>query len=187
MRTRLLLFMLCAVLLSAVQAQAGQALDIKEILSALSPATTIPPEWDGIWATTDSIFACTGGLQSAWTVNDTLCGGKEIPAPGGINYICTGTADATTIHMTCTYDYYPIPDCHASSVTVIDGTRTGDTYYYVETNHTTFSGTGFGCNLLPPQCSIIHIHGTRTGPAPTAYCATATLPATWGNIKTLYR
>lgn len=187
MRTRLLLFVLCAALLPAVLVQAGPALDIKEILQALGPATTVPPEWDGIWETTDSVFACTGGLQFASTGYDTLCGGKEIPAPGGINYTCTGTADATTIHLTCTFDYDPIPDCHAHSVTVIDGTRTGDTYYYAMTNNTTFSGTGFGCDLLPPQCSLIHIHGTRTGPAPADYCATATLPTTWGKIKTIYR
>jgi len=187
MRTRLLLFVLCAALLPGVLVHAEPVFDFKDILHALSPATTVPPEWDGIWETVDSIFACPSGFQSTSTGSDTLCGGKEIPAPGGINYTCTGTADATTVHLTCTYDYDPLPDCTAHSVTVLDGTRTGDTFYYVATSNTTYSGTGFGCNLLPPQCSIIHIHGTRTGPAPAAYCASATLPTTWGKIKTIYR
>jgi len=187
MRTSVLLFLLCAALLPAVPAHAGPAHNIKEILSALSPTTTVPPEWDGIWVTTDSIYTCTGGFQSTSTGKDTLCGGKEIPVPGGFNYVCVGTADATTIHMRCTYSYVPIPDCQADYVSVIDGTRTGDTYYYAVRDSTTFSGTGFGCSFLPPTCSIIHIHGTRTGPAPSVYCATATLPTTWGRIKTIYR
>jgi len=187
MKTWLLLFVLCAALLPAGLVQAWPATGINEILRTFGPATPVPPEWDGIWETTDSIFTCTGGLQVVSTGNDTLCGGKEIPAPGGIDYICTGTADATTVHLTCTYEYDAFPDCHASSVTEVDGTLTGDTYYFVMMNNTTFSGTGFGCDLLPPQCSIIHSHGTRTGPAPIDYCATATLPATWGVIKALYR
>ena len=187
MRTRLMLFILCAAILSTVSAQAGPAPDIREILRALSPATTVPPEWDGIWATTDSMYNCTGGLLNVSTGSDTLCGGKEIPSPAGINYTCSGTADATTIHLTCTYDYDVFTDCHAHSVVVVDGTRTADTYYIVTTMNTTFSGTGVGCSLLPPQCTVMHIHGTKTGPAPSAYCATATLPTTWGKIKTMYR
>ncbi len=187
MRTRLLPFMLFAALMPAVLAQAEPTFNIRDIFRALGPAATVPPEWDGIWQTTDSVFTCTGGLQVASTGSDTLCGGKEIPSPGGINYTCTGTADATTIHMTCTYGFDPIPDCHSSSEMVIDGTRTGDAFYQIVTSNTTYSGTGFGCNLIPPQCSITHIRGTRTGPAPSDYCATATLPTTWGKIKAIYR
>jgi hypothetical protein len=147
----------------------------------------VPPEWDGIWVTTDTVFDCTGGIMAVSASSDTLCGGKTIPVPGGINYVCNGTADATTMHVTCTYDYSPIPDCQAHSVIVINGTMTGNTFSDVDSNRTTFSGTGFGCDLLPPICSVTHIHGTRTGPAPAAYCATATFPATWGKIKEMYR
>jgi len=187
MRTWLLLFVLCAALLPVGPAQAGPAHDSKGIFQTLIPDTKVPPEWDGIWQTIDSVYTCGGAPQSASAGVDTLCGGKDIPAPGGINYVCTGTADATTVHLTCTYNYDVFPNCQASSVTVIDGTRTGDTFYYVVTNNTNYSGSGTGCNLLPPQCSVTHIHGTRTGPAPPAYCATAALPITWGRIKAIYR
>ncbi len=187
MKKMLLLFVLLAALLPVGPAQAEPAHRVEAIIRALAPGTKVPPEWDGIWQTIDSVFACTGGLQSASTGYDTLCGGKDIPAPGGFNYTCTGTADATSIHLTCTWDYAVMPDCQANSVTVIDGTLSGDSFSYVATNNITYSGTGFGCNLLPPYCSVVHVHGTWTGPAPEAYCASATLPASWGKIKEYYR
>jgi len=187
MRNRLLLFVLCALVLQAGPALAQPTPDIKEILRALGPATTVPPEWDGIWETTDSIFTCTGGLEDVSTGADTLCARAEIPPPMGINYDCTGTADATTVHLTCTIQYDPYPNCHANSLAEVDGTRTGDIYYFIAISNTTFSGSGFGCRMLPPQCSIIHIRGVRTGQAPLEYCATPTHPTTWGAIKMHYR
>jgi hypothetical protein len=190
MRNRLLPFMLCvgcAALAAGAPAHAGPAFDLKAVLQALGPATPVPPEWDGVWDATDSVFTCDGELSGVSTSSDTLCGGKDIPAPGGIDYVCSGTADATSMHLTCTYGFDPIPDCHASYVMRIDGTLTGDTFSYVATDSTTYSGTGFGCDLLPPACSVIHVHGVRTGPAPTEYCATATLPTTWGRIREIFR
>ena len=187
MKTGLLVFVLCVALLPVGLAQARPAPGTESIIRALAPATKVPPEWDGIWSRTDSVYDCTGSLQSTSTGLDTLCGGKDIPSPVGINYTCTGTADATSIHMTCTYDYTPFPDCTGHSESVIDATITGGTYYSVTRSNTSYSGTGFGCNLLPPVCTVIHVHATRTGAAPAAYCASATVPTNWGRIKELYR
>lgn len=188
MKKRLLLLMLCAAIAQAGLAQAQPALKIKDILrAAFSPTTNVPPEWDGIWATTDSLFVCTGHLEEVSTGADTLCARAEMPPPPGFGYDCTGTVTATTASMTCAMEYDPYPNCHASASATVEGTRTGDTFYFVITNSTTFSGTGVGCSSLPAQCSIVHIHGVRTAPAPSEYCVISTLPTTWGRIKTFYR
>lgn len=187
MKTRLLLFVLCAAILQAGPAQTQPIPKIKDILSALSPTATVPPEWNGIWEATDSIFVCTGEFEEVLTGTDTLCSRAEMPPPPGFGYDCTGTVDATTAHMTCTMQYDPYPNCHASASAEVEGTRIGDTYYFVITNRTTFSGTGVGCGSLPAQCSIIRSHGVRTKPAPPEYCLISTLPTTWGSIKAFYR
>jgi hypothetical protein len=67
------------------------------------------------------------------------------------------------------------------------GTRTGESYYSVTTISTTYSGTGAGCSSFPASCTQINSKGTRTGPAPAAYCATPARAATWGELKSLYR
>lgn len=188
MKMRLLLFVLCAAILLAGLAQAQSPLKVKDILrAALGPATSVPPQWDGIWTATDSIFVCTGQFEEVLTGADTLCARAEMPPPPGFGYECTGTVDATTASMTCTMEYAPYSNCHASAAATVEGTRTGDTFYFVITNTTSFSGTGVGCSSLPPQCSIVHIHGVRTAPAPPEYCVISTLPTTWGRIKEFYR
>ena len=186
MRSWVILFLLCVVMLPARLAQAEPAFDFKAVLKALQAATTVPPEWDGIWGTVDSLYDCSGVLQDVYADKDTLCGGKDIPAPGGPSFTCTGTADATTVHLTCTGGFDLFPDCHVDNVATLDGIRTATTYYYSITNNTTISGTGLGCPV-GTQCSILHVHGTKLSSSPPAYCATPTLPATWGNVKAHYR
>ena len=69
----------------------------------------------------------------------------------------------------------------------IDVVRTNDTYRSVATVNTSYSGTGTGCDLLPPSCTRTVSYGTRTGPAQTAYCETPARQTTWGRLKVTYR
>jgi hypothetical protein len=67
------------------------------------------------------------------------------------------------------------------------GTRTGDTYSSVTTISTVTSGPSDPCDLFPDDCNQFNSHGTRIGPADPVYCATPTLPTTWGELKNRYR
>ena len=69
----------------------------------------------------------------------------------------------------------------------IDRIRTGDTYRSVTVTNVTYSGTGLGCDLVPPSCTKVVSYGTRTGPAPAEYCLTPVKRATWGQLKVAYR
>jgi hypothetical protein len=158
---------------------------IPERLARMARASVIiPSEWDGTWTTLDTIYTCQGVFQSTSTDADTLCGGKDY-SEGPNSLVCTGTADATTLDVTCTGSEPVITDCDANYSIVIHGTRTASTYFTVTTINITYSGTG--CGPIPPTCVQINTHGTRTGPAPTEYCATSTRRTTWGEIKALYR
>jgi hypothetical protein len=184
MKTKLILLVLCAALLSATTAWTQPAPAVENIHRGLELTVKVPPAWDGIWSYSDSIFTCAMVLQSVTSGVDTLCAGADFLVTQ-TGYTCTGTADATTIDLTCTYTYDVLPDCQSNTVTTIRGTLTGDTYSSITTSNTTFTGTG--CGPIPPLCSIVHQHSTRTGPAPAEYCAAATVPVTWGKIKDIYR
>ena len=143
----------------------------------------VPPEWDGIWTIVDTVYTCQGAFQGTGADADTLCGGKDYSA-GSNNFVCSGTADATTIDATCTGSEPFLPDCVGDYSIVTHGTRTGTTYFMVSTINITYVGTG--CPI-PSACFQINTHGTYVGPAPTAFCATVTRPSTWGQIKALFR
>ena len=161
------------------------ASSVPERIARMARASVIvPSEWDGVWTTLDTIYTCQGAFQSTSSDADTLCGGKDYDA-GPNNLVCTGSADATTMDATCTGTEPFITDCDASYSIVTHGTRTADTYFLVTTIDITYVGTG--CGPLPPTCVQINTHGTRSGPAPTAYCATPTKRTTWGEVKALYR
>ena len=186
MKKRLIMFVLCAALLPAGPALTQHLMSTEGGLRGIGLTVKVPAEWSGIWSFTDSIFTCVPVLKSTSTGFDTLCAGTSFLGQT-IGFVCTGTATATTIDLTCTWNRDVFPDCQASTVITIKGSVTGDTYNSVTTTNTTFSGTGTGCDLLQPICSIVHEHATRTGPAPAAYCATAVLPTSWGKIKAIYR
>ncbi len=187
--TRLLVLSASILLIGSVPTGAAAA-SVRDILRSARAAVVVPQEWDGIWTTVDSVYTCAGAFQSTSAGADTICGGKDYQtsAPGsGITFVCTGTATATTIDMTCTGSGAIFTDCNADYTIVINGTVSGNNFHIVDTINATYSGTGTGCNLLPPSCTQIDSWGTRTGPAPTAFCATPAIQSTWGAVKTHYR
>jgi hypothetical protein len=165
-----------------------QHLDGDHIMRAAVTTLLAPAEWDGVWTTLDSTYTCAGAFQSTSAGSDTICGGKDY-TPGGsgspFTIDCTGTADATTIDMTCTGSGDLFTDCTETFTMTVHGTRTGDTYHLVSTIDATFSGTA--CSFFPPSCTQVDSWGTRTGPAPIGYCSTPTRAASWGRLKTIYR
>jgi hypothetical protein len=187
--TRMSLLALLALFVAVGSARAA-APDphLLEIGRSARAAIIAPVEWDGIWDTIDSVYTCAGVLQFTDPGKDTICGGKDysFEDPGsGTPLDCNGTADATTLDVTCTGSQEAFPDCQANYSVTIHATRSGDTYFAVEVINVTSSGTAEGCDFT--LCQQVNTHGTRTGPAPTLYCSTATRKATWGQVKVHYR
>jgi hypothetical protein len=144
----------------------------------------IPPEWAGVWTTTDTIYDCKGNVMQAGTSTDTLCANTQFePNP---DYVCTTSATSTTFHQSCTGSG-TVLTCTYDVTLESNGTRTGDSYSTVTTIVTHYSGPADPCALFPDDCTQVNTHGTRTGPADPVYCATPTLPATWGELKNRYR
>jgi hypothetical protein len=105
---------------SVVASAPALAEDAPRTFSNILRAATdviIPPEWDGVWQSTDSTYDCTSGtLKNTSSGLDTLCGGKPILATnqgGGIQLSCTGTAGPTAIDVTCTGTTNVFPGCDA--------------------------------------------------------------------------
>jgi len=186
------LLLLSTLLLSADVAAAAplSASNLRDILRVARPTVPTPAAWSGVWDIVINIYQCGGGLLQTVSETDTLCTGQEIseePPGTDVPPTCTGFADDTTVDMTCTGtgDYFP--DCTVSYVAEIDGTRTADSYSLVSIINSTYEGTGTGCEFLPDSCIRVEVTGTRTGPEPSDYCATPTLPSTWGRVKAQYR
>lgn len=160
---------------------------IRDVLRMLGGPTPVPQEWDGVWTSEDSIYICDGPLQLAIAQGDTICGGTVYDPGSATPLDCTGTATATTIDMTCTGTSELFPDCQSTFTIHTVMTRTDDTYHSVTTISTSYSGTGEGCDLIPPSCQRIVSNGTRTGPAPADYCVTPVRRTNWGRLKSIYR
>jgi hypothetical protein len=170
---------------------APAAIRFHDVLRGQGGTITVPPEWAGIWAYTDSVFDCSGALQNVDTGQiDTLCAGQSVYVAeegGPQSFDCTGTADATTVDVTCTGSEPVFEGCDAVYVVELTGTRTADTYTATSTLNLTYSGTGEGCDLIPPFCQRVKTVATRTGPAPEPYCSSPTRETTWGQVKARYR
>jgi hypothetical protein len=182
---------LTSCLLAAGSASAGPAGPaVSGLRGALAAAVPVPPEWDGVWTTQDSLYDCSGASTGTSTSTDTLCTGQstyEPPADPLLTFTCDGTADADEFHVTCSGSAELFPNCQMSIEIRTDGTLTGSSFFSVTTITTSYSGTGEGCDFLPGSCQQINSHGTRTGPAPSEYCATPARPASWGELKARYR
>ena len=153
----------------------------ESIAKAARAQVAAPPEWDGVWTTVDTVYTCQGAFQSTTPGGSTICGGTDYTPTGPVPLVCTGTADATTIDLTCTGSGPAFTDCDANYTVVTHGTRTADTYFMVSTVNIAYTGTG--CFGLPPTCVQVNSHGTRTGPS----CITPTRRSTWGELKIHYR
>lgn len=171
----------------SASAAAPHPLDIRAVVRA---SVTVPPAWDGVWDTLDSTYDCSGVLQSTDTGRDTLCGGKDYTSASGgspITFDCTGTANATTIDVTCTGSFIVIADCTENFTIVTHASLSGGTYHSVSFVNVTISGTDPLCGYLTASCTQLDTWGTYVGPAPGAYCATPVRTSTWGGLKSIYR
>jgi len=187
---RILLTLLPVLMFAAGIAAAGPAPPTVESLAKIARAqTNVPPEWDGIWTTQDTVYLCPSTVLSVPAPgSDTLCGGSEYSASsGGIVLSCSGTADATTLNVTCTGNGQVTTGCTADITVTTHGTRTNNTFFTVSTLQLTNFVGGIACLGLP-TCLQINTHGTRTGPTTAADCATTpTKQSTWGQLKVIYR
>lgn len=148
----------------------------------------VPAEWAGIWQTTDSTYKCTPRtLDSFAAYLDTICQGTsyEPDTTGGFYYNCTGTVTTTAIDLTCTATIL-VPEfgCEITYVIRTIGSRTGETAVYTSRVTTTFNPSM--CFGLEDSCLETVSRVTRIAPEPPT-CTTATLPSTWGAIKSRYR
>ena len=182
------LFLIACVLVSGSADAKSAPKGFGSALKALNGAITVPQEWDGIWDTVDSTYDCKGVLTGTSATEDTICGGQVVEAgnPNNpITFTCTGTANGNTIDVTCTGGAEILPECQLTIDFHIQVTRTGESFRSVTTSNQTYSGTG--CSGYPDMCSRDVQVGSRTGPAPIAYCTTPARRATWGQLKTIYR
>ena len=180
------LLLLASTLLFGTASANPSAPTVSRIAKLARASLVIPQDWDGIWAVEDSVYLCDGTFQSApGSAPDTICGGSDYQASGPVTLDCNGTADATTISVTCTGSGVFIPDCNANYTVVTHGTRSGDSYFTVTTVDVTY--TGAGCEGFPamhPGQQPWHPHG----PGARGGCAaTPTRRSTWGEIKAIYR
>jgi hypothetical protein len=150
--------------------------------------TPVPPEWDGIWTTIDSTyFNCEISFAPPTPGADTICAGAtfEQPSDPGFNVTCSGTSDATTFSMQCAGTADLGGGCTGTVAFTIDGTRTGGTFKRVSVMNFTPTTPTAECIAA---CIRTVSYGTRTGPAPTEYCATTEAkPSSWGGLKIMYR
>jgi hypothetical protein len=189
MRIRRSVALLAALGLCALAGLAGPA----PAARAATSSYTVPPEWAGVWVDQDSVYQCPAlTLTGTSTSTDTLCAGQDVMAgldTGGFEFTldCTGTATATTLDVTCTGSAEVMAGCTVTMTIHTQGTRTSDTAVTVTTSQLSYSGSAFGCDLLPASCTRRVSRSTRTGPAPAAYCSTPALPQSWGALKVRYR
>ena len=95
--------------------------------------------------------------------------------------------NGNALDVFCTGTNELFPDCQLTMTFETHSTRSGDSFRAVTKTTTTYSGTGVGCDYFQDDCKIDVTEGTRTGPAPPAYCATPTRRTSWGQLKILYR
>lgn len=148
----------------------------------------VPSEWDGVWTVEDSIYTnCDSGSATYSVDEDTLCSGEKYTQDSSCDVVCTGSASPGNIDATCSGSCEVEGGCIITYSIHTVGTRTADSYRIVTTINASYSGIGEFCNLLPPTCTKIVSYGTRTAPAPPAYCLTPTKTSTWGQVKVRYR
>jgi hypothetical protein len=184
MKFRIALLAIALCLFGSGSAQAAQSISIEGMFKAFSTSIPIPAEWEGIWSAQDSTYTCSPmTLQVVTTEQDTLCSGQVLTFPEVVGFTidCSGTADGTTVHYTCTGGGELFPGCTETINVTTDVTRTGDSFYSV----TTLSVTYTGCPIAD-HCTISHTHGTRIGNG-VAECAVPAKPGTWGRVKATYR
>src|SRR5262249_52665042 len=166
MRRVILLSLLHAALAVGPAAAVPRHLGPDEILKIATSFAVLPQEWEGVWTIVDSEYVCDGALVRTNTVSNTLCAGTEVTVPSpSATFTCSGTWDATTIDITCIGSGLITPTCADSDTILVQGTRTGDSYFLLQADYSNTSGAG--CEGIPPRSCYQHRdYGTRTAPAP---------------------
>jgi hypothetical protein len=178
--------LVCALILGALAASSASANPLaSHNRRAIDGTITIPPEWAGIWQSTDSTYDCTGAFTGTTSSLDTLCAGVVLESD--TTFSCTGGIDANTYFQHCTGSGEIFTDCNYTFDVNSHGTRSGESFFSVSVFTTTYSGTGKGCDFFTDSCDQTNTHSTRIGPAPSAYCATPVVGTSWGKVKSQYR
>ena len=185
-RWTLALLALAALIVAKPSLAATGGLDAAQILRIARSAVIVPAQWDGIYSVVDTMYDCTGAEQFAEASTDTICGGKDYEFESVSGITCSGTADASSFDATCSGSTDVFTGCTANYAFVVHSTLASGTFHTVGTMNITYTGSAPGCSAFPATCTQTDSWGTRTGPAPVPYCATATVPGTWGQLKIRY-
>ncbi len=171
----------------AAQAESVRPPDLRIGLSTMLRDVVTPPEWGGIWEIDDHTYDCeTEELLGSEAYTDTICAGSSIDFENpGFELTCNGTADASTVSVTCTGSFEIIPDCVMEFSSVFTATRDGDTFTSVHTVSTSYVGEG--CLFLPNDCTRTESTATRIAPEPNPCEQTPVATVDWGTVKALYR
>lgn len=178
------LFVVCTALLAPGLAHAAPRPDFRAWLRQIAADVPVPAGWDGIFEHTDSIYICGFGPLTASTDTDTVCVGKDFAPPVEGTFTCTGSSTSTTFHIDCSGTTPFAPGCDLLVTGTYDGVKNGSGYDAVGQITGTDSPPGCAGGSI---CLTVHVHATRLGDAPPAYCATPTVPRTWGSVKATYR
>ncbi len=150
--------------------------------------SVVPPEWGGIWESTDDTFDCdTNALMFSSASTDTLCPGAvfgEPPVIEEITFTCTSSADGDSYTTHCEGSTEMIPGCLATYVIDTVGTRTGETSVSTTTFSTTFVGACFG---MADTCQRTESTSTRIAGPPESCVGTPNEGESWGTLKARYR
>lgn len=141
--------------------------------------------WEGIWDADFIERECDGGAVIAeFDGLARMCGGDPARFNQGLafDYTCDGTVTDDTMDMTCIFETEPFPGCTAMYDYVLSAVRVGDAMTGTEVFELTFVGD---CVGLEPYCSDTEFDGARTTTDPE--CGTPTRPASWTQIKSVYR
>jgi hypothetical protein len=149
----------------------------------------LPPEWQGVWVSVDSVYSCTDGSLIKVVVRlDTLCAGQDVSqdpnAPEHVRWdTCSGSADATQIHEHCSSAGSALcgEACVVNFTEDLDATRTGDTAHWVSLTQAVSTCQATICEW----CTLTHRHATRVAPGPCG--PVPTQPSTWGRVRATYR
>jgi hypothetical protein len=189
-RLPLLLCLLSALLLPAAAGAGAAPVTLQSVLRSARAATVIPVQWDGVDTTLDSTYTCAGVFQNTSTGADTICGGKDFTlasfGDSTLTFVCSGNSNATSYDISCTASAPAFSGCTVTYTFSAHSTLSGGVYHTVSVVDISYSGGGV-CSLIPSSCTQTDTWGTRTGPAPLAYCSTPTRHPTWGQLKSIYR
>jgi hypothetical protein len=140
-----------------------------------------PPEWTGIWSSSDSLYDCEGNLLFGLAPSEErICAGDPVEPPEeGVVFECTGDATPPDLDITCT-GTETVGDCTTNFTFHLEETLVGSERRYVYTVNTTNSAE---CKDPGDFCFVLR--GTKT--RISSNCTTPIDKSSWGQVKSRYR